>query len=245
MHIAILFAALTAGATALGGALALRTQDRLHLILGLSAGLMLGLVGFDLMPTVFSANHWTAGGVPLVALLMVGGFLLLHLGERIFATHETRESEYEADHVHHHGAGTAAAIAMIGHIFLDGVGIGVAFHVNHALGIAVFVALLVHAFNDGLNTVSFLMRTKRWQSKARALLLVDLVARVSGAAVGSYWLLNQSFVTMYLAVFAGFVTYIATSHILPEAHATHSSRWTMVLTVVGVLVMWAVVANGA
>ncbi len=33
-----------------GGALAIRSRDRLHLVLGLSAGLLLGLVAFDLNP---------------------------------------------------------------------------------------------------------------------------------------------------------------------------------------------------
>jgi len=41
------------------------------------------------------------------------------------------------------------------------------------------------------------------------------------------------------------VIYIATSHILPEAHSRHPSKWTLVATIVGVLIMWAVVAGGA
>ncbi|MFM2175144.1 MAG: hypothetical protein RLZZ527_220, partial [Actinomycetota bacterium] len=35
----------------------------------------------------------------------------------------------------------------------------------------------------------------------------------------------------------------ATSHILPEAHARHSSRWTLVATIAGVLVMWGLVSQ--
>ena len=53
MNLAIGFAAITVIATVLGGLLALRSQDRFHLVLGLSAGLLLGLVGFDLFPEVF------------------------------------------------------------------------------------------------------------------------------------------------------------------------------------------------
>jgi ZIP family zinc transporter len=50
---------------------------------------------------------------------------------------------------------------------------------------------------------------------------------------------------LYLALFSGFVIYIATSHILPEAHSRHPSRWTLAATGVGVLIMWAVVAFSA
>lgn len=245
MHIALLFAAATAAATACGGFVAMRTRDHLHLILGLAAGLMLGLVGFDLLPSVFAGDTSTIGRVPDVALAFVGGFLSLHVVERLVAAHEPDHSEYGATHVHTLDTGTATGVAMVGHVFLDGVGIGAAFQVSSGLGVAVFVALLVHAFNDGLNTVAFLIRSHRWGPRSRGLLGVDLAARVSGAAVGSYWILNGTFVNLYLALFAGFVTYIATSHILPEAHASHPSRWTMVMTAAGVLVMWGVVAGGA
>ena len=53
MNIAITLAAITALSTFAGGALALLAKDRLHLVLGLSAGLLLGLVAFDLLPEVF------------------------------------------------------------------------------------------------------------------------------------------------------------------------------------------------
>jgi len=52
-------------------------------------------------------------------------------------------------------------------------------------------------------------------------------------------------VALYLALFTGFVIYIATSHILPEAHAQHPSRWTLAATLIGILIMWLVVASGA
>jgi ZIP family zinc transporter len=77
------------------------------------------------------------------------------------------------------------------------------------------------------------------------LLLIDATCRLSGAAVGSYLVFNSSFVSLYLSLFTGFVIYIATSHILPEAHASHDSRATMLMTVLGVGVMWIVVAGGA
>ena len=38
--------------TLLGGWAALRVRDRRHLVLGLAAGIMLGVVGFDLLPEV-------------------------------------------------------------------------------------------------------------------------------------------------------------------------------------------------
>ena len=56
MNIAIILAASTAIATTTGGYLAIKSKDRLHLVLGLSAGLLLGLVAFDLLPEIFELN---------------------------------------------------------------------------------------------------------------------------------------------------------------------------------------------
>ena len=61
MNTAIALAALTAIATTTGGFIAIKVKDRLHLVLGLSAGLLLGLVAFDLLPEVFEKNDSTFG----------------------------------------------------------------------------------------------------------------------------------------------------------------------------------------
>jgi len=47
---------------------------------------------------------------------------------------------------------------------------------------------------------------------------------------------------LYLGAFAGFLLYLATADILPEAHARHPSRLTLVSTLGGVGLMWFVVA---
>ena len=245
MHTAIILAAITSVATACGGFLAVKVKDRTHIILGLAAGLMLGLVFFDLVPSVFENNPSKFGGVRSVGLAIVLGFLILHLSERLFATHEPHDSHYGEDEHHTHYAGSLAGVAMVGHVFADGLGVGAAFKISHSLGIAVFAAIMVHAFSDGLNTVTFLIKEHMWSSKARLLLLLDAVGRIFGAAVGSYVAFSTNWVALYLALFAGFVIYIATSHILPEAHSRHPSRWTLVATILGVLIMWVVVAAGA
>ena len=54
---ALIFAVITVIATAAGGTLAIRSKDRFHLVLGLSAGLLLGLVTLELIPEVFTENQ--------------------------------------------------------------------------------------------------------------------------------------------------------------------------------------------
>ena len=244
MNTAILLAAATVLATTLGGVIALRARDRLHLVLGLAAGLLLGLVAFSLLPEVFEMASGTLLGAPSVSVALIGGFLLLHLFEKFSGSHEPAESDYGHDHKHSSNVtGAVGAFAMALHVFLDGLAIGVAFSIDEKLGIAVFAALLVHAFSDGLNTVAMLVKSKKWTKKGVWLLGVDAIARISGAAIGSSLALSENVTALYLAAFSGIVIYIATSHILPEAHASHATRWTLVSTLVGVAIMWALVSQ--
>ncbi len=244
MNTSLLLAAVTAIATTAGGLLAIKSKDRLHVVLGLAAGLLLGLVAFDLLPEVFELNEDELFHAPAVSIAFVAGFMVLHLIERALGSHEPTDSEYASDHKHTHNiAGTVGALTMSGHVFLDGVALGIAFQVSNSLGIAIFVALLVHAFSDGLNTVSLLIKTGNWSQRAIWLLAVDAVMRIGGAAFGTYISISDPLLGLYLATFAGMLIYLATSHILPEAHAKHSSKLTMLATFVGILIMWLVVAN--
>ena len=242
--LAIGLAAVTVLATFLGGLLALRAKDRFHLVLGLSAGLLLGLVGFDLLPEVFEMGSGELGGVKTVSIALIAGFLSLHFIEQFAGSHEPAESEYHHDHTHAFEiAGTVGAFAMAGHIFLDGVALALAFKVSDALGLAVFIAMIVHAFSDGLNTVSLLVKLGQWSERGKFLLGIDAIARISGAILGTTLVISDSAIAIYLAAFSGIVIYLATSHILPEAHANHPTRRTMLATLAGVLIMWGVVVT--
>ena len=84
MNIAIGLAALTAIATTSGGFIAIKSKDRLHIVLGLSAGLLLGLVAFDLLPEVFEMGTSEFLHAPVVSIALIAGFLLLHFYEQIF-----------------------------------------------------------------------------------------------------------------------------------------------------------------
>jgi ZIP family zinc transporter len=75
--------------TLAGGWTAQRVTDRRHLVLGLAGGLMLGVVGLDLLPEALAAADRQVFGVPAALLLFVAGFLLAHLVERLLAARKT------------------------------------------------------------------------------------------------------------------------------------------------------------
>src|SRR4051794_39087933 len=121
--------------TLAGGWTAQRVTDRRHLVLGLAGGLMLGVVGLDLLPEALKAAGGEVFGVPAALLLFVAGFLLAHLVERLLAG---RQASHGGDE-HLHRApevGLTAAAAMVGHSAMDGVAIGAAFQVGGGMGTA-------------------------------------------------------------------------------------------------------------
>lgn len=227
----------TSLATLLGGTLALKSAERRHMVLGLSAGLLLGMVAFDLLPEIFEIGSTEVSGVPVVSIALVVGFLSLHFVERIFGAHEPEDSDYTHQHEHTHAAGTLGAIALVVHVFLDGVALALAFQIGNLFGAVVAVAIFAHAFSDGLNTVSLVFTDSENRNRVYGLLALDVAARLGGALFANSISLSENFIAIYLALFAGFLIYLATSHILPEAHADHPTTSTMIATLVGVIAM--------
>lgn len=238
----ILVALVTVLSTAAGGIFALRHRDRLHLVLGFTAGVLLGLVAFDLLPEVFELGAGLSVlGLPAVMVALVGGFLVLHVVERTMALHVAHEGEYR-NHSHQPSLGLVSAIALCGHSFLDGVGIGLAFRVNTEVGIGVAVAVVAHDFADGLNTVSLMVAHGNSPRRARVMLVCDALAPLAGVATTLAFSVPGRYEALYLGFFAGFLLYLATGDILPEAHSRHPSRLTLLFTVFGVAFIGAVVA---
>lgn len=229
----------TVVSTLTGGLVALRNRDRLHLILGFTAGVLLGVVAFDLLPEVFDRPQHAFGGVPVVMVAFAAGFLVLHLLERSVAMHTAHEGEYGTHH--HPTVGLVSALALAAHSCMDGVGIGLAFKVDTQVGVAVAIAVIAHDFADGLNTVSIMMAHRNSVRRSVLLLLLDAVAPLLGVALTLAVDVSPNALAVYLAFFAGFLLYLATGDILPEAHSRHPSSATLVATVAGIGGMWLVV----
>lgn len=236
--IPVLLAATTFVSTLCGGLFALRHRDSLHRILGYTAGVLLGVVAFDLLPEIFGLVDSTSlpATIPMVALVL--GFLAFHVIEKSILLHHSQEDEY-GDHTHPQ-VGIASAMALIAHSFLDGVGIGLAFQVNNTVGIAVAIAVIAHDFTDGLNTVSLLLLNHNSSKRALLFLVADALAPILGALSTLLFHVSDTALLVYLGFFAGFLLYIGASEILPEAHSKHSSYSTIMLTILGAAVMFVV-----
>ncbi|HEV7503128.1 MAG TPA: ZIP family metal transporter [Vicinamibacteria bacterium] len=228
---AISLAAAAFVSTALGGAFALRFSKSFRSILGLTAGVLLGVVGFEVLPELFTLTHATGVDPMRGMLALVGGFLLFHASEKLLLIHHAQESSYVSHH--HPTVGTLSALALTGHSFMDGVGIGLGFQVSPRTGAMVALAVIAHDFADGLNTVTLMLTHGNDRKRALIALALDAVAPMAGAASTLLFHLPPTALVLYLGFFAGFLLYIGAADILPEAHSEKSSPSTIALTCAG------------
>lgn len=234
----ILFSFLSFMSTTLGGLFALKNKDKLHLIMSFTAGVLVGVAFFDLLPEILSLTTEIKAQVIVPMVALVVGFLLIHILEKVAVIHGTHEEEY-ADHKHP-TVGLISASGLSFHSFLDGIGIGLGFHVSSAVGILVALAVIAHDFSDGLNTVTLMLTHKNTSKKAIMLLIIDAVAPIIGALSTFLFQIPNSILLIYLGFFAGFLLYIGAGDLLPEAHSQHSS-WKMIgLTVLGAAFIFVV-----
>ncbi|MBI5358840.1 ZIP family metal transporter [Candidatus Amesbacteria bacterium] len=234
----LIFVLLTFVSTFIGGLLGIKYKDKLHLILGFTAGVLLGVVAFEILPEIiYLITSLNVNSVfPMIALVI--GFLSFHILEKTLLIHHAHEDTYGKHH--HPNVGIASALALAGHSFLDGVGIGLGFQISTALGIIIALAVIAHDFSDGLNTVSLALVHKNTSQKALKLLFIDAIAPVLGALSTRLFTIPDYYMLLYLGFFAGFLLYIGASEILPEAHSEHSSWKTIAMTLIGVVFIFLI-----
>ena len=231
--ITFLVLAIAAGASAatmLGGLAALKLRDRLHLVLGFSAGAVIAVAFFDLLPEALSLHLYSARFIVSITAL---GFFLYLLFDRI-ASLKTPQ--------HGHGAsswrGRIGAGSLSAHSLLDGFVIGIAFQAGEAVGFVVAAAILVHDFSDGLNTVNVVVKNGGHRRQAFNWLIVDALAPLVGAGLSLLVAPERGTLALLLAGFSGIFLYIGASDLLPESQRAFPRLWTTIATLLGAALLY-------
>jgi zinc transporter ZupT len=225
------------GATLAGGALALRLRDRLHLILGFSAGAILAAAFFDLLPEALRLQARGADAATVIAVAALGFFAYTIL-DRLILLHAHHDHEPQGAAVARQWTG-AASLSV--HSLMDGFAIGLAFRAAPAVGIVVAAAVLAHDCSDGMNTVSLVLKNGGSHRQAWRWLFIDGVAPVLGAALSLFVSLPGGAMSIMLALFAGFFLYIGASDLLPESVHEHPKFLTTLMTLLGAGLLYLVV----
>lgn len=225
----LLLSLLTFLSTFTGGLFAIRFKDKLSIIIGFSAGAVIGVVFFDLLPEVFSLGV-KQYSIQTISMIIVAGFLFYMVLDRLSILH-----------THPHGnirRGRIGAGSLSIHSYLDGVAIGVAFQVSVPIGILIAVAVITHDFADGVNTVSVILKEGGENKTAYRWLLADAIAPIIGVASTLFFKIPDTLFSVLLAIFSGFFLYIGASDLLPESRAKHPGFLVTLLTILGALLLY-------
>jgi len=222
--------------TFLGGLFAIRFKDKLHLILGFSAGAVIAVALFDLLP---ESLELTSGAfdIKTITLLIACGFSFYLILDRFFSIHA--HDDDKCKNPSH--SSKLSATALIFHSLLDGIGIGLAFKVSPAVGSVVAAAVLAHDFSDGINTVGIILKNKGGQKRALYWLIADSLAPAIGVVATIFFTVSMTSLGLILAVFTGFFLYIGASDLIPESHHQHPTYWTTFATILGMAVLYGAI----
>lgn len=237
----MLIAAAAFCATYAGGLFALRLKDRLHLVLGFSAGAVVAVAFFDLIPESIAFGQRFHSPATLLSWVAVGflSYLVLDRAQFFFG-HDGHG--HAGDHQHHAQRGTLGAASLSAHSFLDGIAIGIAFQASASVGALVTAAVLTHDFSDGINTTGIVLKNGGSRRQVRAWLLADSLAPGAGIVATSLFTVPAPLLGIALALFGGFFLYIGASDLIPESHHNHPKLLTTVMTLFGAAVLYLAIA---
>jgi ZIP family zinc transporter len=223
--------------TLLGGLFALKFKDKLHLILGFSAGAIIAVALFDLIPETIELVSATMHADEVMAVVGLG-FLLYMILDRTIILHHHHSDHH--DHAHNHRGNLGAASLSL-HSFLDGTAIGLAFQVSVEVGFVVAISILIHKFSDGLNTVNMILKNNGTTHQAIHWTIIASVMPLLGVASTIFFTLPENTLGIILALFSGFFLYVGASDLLPESHHNHPTTWTTISTVLGMLLIFTII----
>jgi zinc transporter ZupT len=214
----------------LGGAMVTmreRWDDRvLRYFVALGAGFMLAAVLLKMLPE-------SQRLVPHAPVLVLAGYLLLHLFEHTVAPHFHFGEETHPERLSP-AAGASAVVALVIHSLFDGISIGSGFLIDPALGLLLFAAIILHKVPEGFAIASVALAARATRRTAfLAAVAVGGASLVGGLSVFGV----PSQVGAALALSAGVTLYVAASDLVPEVNAEGGTS--MALTVfAGVVLYW-------
>jgi zinc transporter ZupT len=216
-------------ATLAGGFLALKLRHRIALVLGITAGIVLGVAVFDLVPEAMelAGGDWHPRALFAFVALGLGFYMLL---DRTLGRSERLPTAWRTH---------LAPATLTLHSLMDGMGIGIAFQIDARAGWLVALAVLTHDLADGVNTVSLCLAA-RSEEAARLWLVLNGAAPLGGVLLGLSLMVPPVLLAPLMAGFAGGFFYIGACELVPRSYALDPRLRTTVASLGGMFLMFAV-----
>jgi len=221
--------------TGLGGLISLfivKPSSRfLGILLGITSGLMLSVVTFDLLPEAYEIAG--LGTEMLGIFLGVGTVVFI---EGLYPNNKHgNASQYSKEHFLRTGALLGIAIAI--HNLPEGLAIGSGYMFASKMGITMAIIIALHDFPEGLAMAAPLRLSG---SSALKVILLTILAGIPtgiGAFIGAFLGgISDFFIGLCLAFAGGTMLYITCGEMIPDAKSLHRGRASGIGIVIGFII---------
>jgi len=210
--ISVLLGLTAAAANVFGGALIVqRNWERRYLryFVALGAGFMLATALVEMVPESLERAGRTG------ALLVLLGYLIVHLFEHTISPHfhygeETHAEEFA--HTHHR---MAVLFGLMIHTFFDGIAITSGFLISPWLGWVIFLAVFLHKIPEGFTVTSVMLASGLSKGKSWFASVMLGLATLAGVLT---MVIGRHAVGYGLPLAAGVTIYVAASDLIPEVN---------------------------
>jgi zinc and cadmium transporter len=229
--LSILLGLTAAGANVFGGAVLVQKdweKRYLKYFMALGAGFMLATAVLEMVPKSIEREGERA------ALLILVGYLLIHLFEHAVTPHFHFGEETHHDEFVHGHKSISVLVGLLIHTFFDGIAIASGFLVSRSLGWIIFFAIFLHKIPEGFTITSVFLASGRSRLKSWGASVLLGGCTFAGVLVMA---VTQHAVNIGLPLSAGVTIYVAASDLIPEVNREPGVRMPL-LVFVGVALVF-------
>jgi zinc transporter ZupT len=210
----------------------------LHPMLGISAGLLFGLVFLDILPEGFRLSNEMDLNLTFLGVAVLAGFFTLTIIEQ-YMLRKGLAHGHEAGGVKIKPFGTLGVAALSVHGFMDGFVIPIGLGASTKLGLVITIALVVHQIPDSFTAVSMALAAGYTKKKAAIFVLVTALDTPIGIVIGAIAYLGANavgfanmLVLLSLGFSAGTFIFVSAADLIPELqHHSQSMKVTLFILV--------------
>jgi len=201
-----------------------RISDRtIHLMLGLSAGILLGLSFIDILPETFEAASAVGLAAQAVPLGIAAGFFTLLIVERQLIRRAHAEERHLEGHIHFADGhviqpfGTLAVSALAIHGLVDGFVIPLGFELAGAVGTVIVLGVALHQIPDSFAALAVGLATSTDRGKGLWYILPTAIDTPLGILLGVLFVgTGAALIPVGLAFSGGTFLFVSAADLIPE-----------------------------
>lgn len=211
----------------LGSLFEIKSNKKLSFILEFSAGLMLSIICFELIPESLKISDISSS---LIGILF-GVFCMIFCDSRIKKINKYKGNNNLLT------TGIVIGLGLAIHNFPEGIAIGSGFESSVKLGLSVAIAILIHDIPEGISIAVPLKNGGMSKEKVIIYTAISGITTGIGAFFGSViGVISSGFVSFSLAFAAGAMLYIVSGELIPESKKIYKGRVPVIGNIIGFLI---------